>query len=724
MTRLSLSKTNFRAASQPTAATALGVPAALDLWQEATSPRLPGGLVDVAAILLFLRRNLVRILVVALAATAAGVGGCILLMNSYEATALVIIDPRDVKVTQTQDVLANIGPDTIAIESLVQVANSDGFLGRVVDRMNLMADPDYAGLGASDAVRRSATIDKLRGRLKIGRRGTTYLVDITAVTKDAERSAALANTVAGMLAEDQARLRSSSNTDAAAFLDEKLDTLRERLHTAEVASAALKAKLNITDAGQGGTLQERRIAELNQQLVLATARAAETKARIDELARAGTASPDRLPGSLQSAVLTGLRQDYARLTRQVAEQRSIYGDRYPGVQSLAAQVDDLRRQISAEAGRIVASTRSDAQEAAGRVATLTADLRRAQGDSGRQGSDRVRLDEIDREARADRTVYEQLLDRQKQLSELRGLTPTDVRVVSQALPPARPSRPKLPVLVGIFAILGLGAGCLAALAGEAGRRTLLTRRGAEKAVGVEVSGLLPRVPARGTAQSAPSPSLSPDLGPWMGDLSRIASPGGGQGRVVLVTSARPREGKTTVARNLARSVANVGETVLLLEASLPSQVAATTPFGLLDVVAQGCSPERGFIDVPHLGLTRLPFGGGRATRPESLDGTLGAGRLAAAIRTCRERFDVVVIDGPAIREAGYATTLAAAADLSLVVVEWDATPGADIVAALDRLRPDDVTLVFNKVDPTRYARYETGAALTPTRERAAVRPAA
>lgn len=707
MIRKAASKPMVQPIRPPFAPGGFAAPATLALWDEPSSPRPAGGLLDPRGALLFLRRNLLRILLVAGVVAVLGVGACYVLLNSFSATALVMIDPRDEKVTQTQDVLANIGPDTIAIESLVQVANSDDFLGRVVDRLNLMADPDFAGQGASEALRRSATIDKLRTRLKIGRRGTTYLVDVTATTKDAARSATLANTVADMLAASQANLRSSSNAGAAEFLDGKLDALRERLHTAEMASAALKAKLNITDAGQGGTLQERRIAELNQQLILATARAAEAQARVDELTRAGSAAPDRLSAALPSPVLAGLRQDYARLMRQAAEQRAIYGDRYPAVQSLAAQIADLRHQIAAEIGRLVAAARGDAQEAAGRVGALTADLRRAQADSGRQGSDRVKLDEIDREARADRTVYEQLLDRQKQLSELHGLTPTDVRVVSEALPSARPNRPSLSILAGVFALLGLGAGCFFALARETLRRTMVTRSQAERLSGVEVTGLVPLVPARAVQRPSGTPVLPPDLSPWMSDLRRLAAPSGAdQGRVVLVTSARPGEGKTAIARNLARSLAGSGETVLLLEASAPRQPPSSPQFGLLDVVAEGCAPDRAFVDVPHLGLTRLPFGGLGRARPEALDGTLSASRLSAVIGACRGRFDVVVVDGPAVREAGYATTLAATADLSLVVVEWDATDGADLVEALDRLRPDDVTLVFNKVEVRRYARYE------------------
>ncbi len=679
----------------------------LDLWDEAASPRMPAGSLDLRRIGLFLRRNLARIAATAALVTALGVAACLFILNGYAATALVLVDPRDTKVTQTQDVLANIGPDTIAVESLVQVTNSDGFLGRAVDRLGLMSDPDFAGKGATEAERRTSTIEKFKGKLKIARLGSTYVIGVTATTKDPERSAQIANTVAGMIVDDQSGLRSGSTTDAAAFLDDKLEALRVRLRTAETAAAALKAKLNFTDAGQGGTLQERRVAELNQQLLSATARAAQTKARVDEIRSAGSNAAEAFPTALQTAVLSGLRQDYARLTRQVAEQGAIYGARYPEVQSLKAQVADLKRQIAAEVGRMVAATRADAQEAAATLANLTASLAQARADSGRQGSDRVKLDEIDREAKADRTVYEQLLDRQKQLSELHGLQPSDIRVVSAALPPAQPSRPKLPVLIAAFAAVGLLAGLAFSLLRESYRGTVVTRGQAERLIGFEVAAVVPNVAPR-AGKGAGTPALSPDIGPWMEDVRRVAAPRmPGQCRVVFLTSARPGEGKTTLSRNLARSLAQGGDRVLLIEAAPPDQAPDTSRFGLLDVISQGCSPERGFVDVPHMGFTRLPFGRLEVAEPESLDGMLGTSRLSAAIRACRGRFDAVVIDGPAVFEAGYAATLAAGADLSLMVIEWDATDGAEVAEALDRLKPDQAALVFNKVDVRRYARYET-----------------
>src|SRR6202011_2870190 len=162
-------------------------------------------------------------------------------------------------------------------------------------------------------------LDKLRDRLSIARRGATYVVDISMKSSDAQKSARLANAAAKMMVDSESKLRSGSNQRAVDFIDSRLAQLRERVSSADAAIAKLKTELKITDAGQGEVLQERRVAELNQQLALATAHTGETRAVVDQLRGASLSSATALPASIQSLVLTSLREDYARLSRQAAE---------------------------------------------------------------------------------------------------------------------------------------------------------------------------------------------------------------------------------------------------------------------------------------------------------------------------------------------------------------------------------------------------------------------
>jgi succinoglycan biosynthesis transport protein ExoP len=319
----------------------------LELWDDGPGLNLRG-LLDPAAILLFLKRNLVLIAAVAAVVTVLCTLALWMLFDQYAATALVLVDPRDVKVTATPEVLSNIGPDSIAVESLVQVAKSDAFLGALVDQEGLAKDAEFARGASNEAAQRAAAIERLRSRLAIGRRGATYVIDVTMKSRDPQKSARIANAAAKMIVDKQVELRTNANQRAIDFLGGRLADLRKRVHDKEEAAAALKAELKITDAGPGELLPARRVVELNQQLVLAKAHTEEMRARLEQLRKVGAADMLDLPTTPEMTVLSALRQDSARLSQRVTEKEAVLGQRHPDVIALRAQVTDSRRQIAAE----------------------------------------------------------------------------------------------------------------------------------------------------------------------------------------------------------------------------------------------------------------------------------------------------------------------------------------------------------------------------------------
>jgi uncharacterized protein involved in exopolysaccharide biosynthesis len=149
-----------------------------------------------------------------------------LFFDQYSATALVLVDPRDAKATATQEVLANIGPDSIAVESVVQIAKSDGVLGALVDQQGLAKDPEF-NRGAEDAeTQRAAAAEKLKAKLSVARRGATYVIDVTMKTREPQKSARLANAVAKTIVDNQSQLRTGSDQRAIDFIGAKLADLR------------------------------------------------------------------------------------------------------------------------------------------------------------------------------------------------------------------------------------------------------------------------------------------------------------------------------------------------------------------------------------------------------------------------------------------------------------------------------------------------------------------
>ena len=689
--------------------------AALDLWRE--SPTRAYALVDPAAVWLFLRRNLARMAAVAALVTVLAFLVAYFIFNKYSATAVVMIDPRSAKITQGGGVLANIGADAIAIESLVQVARSEGFLGALVDQLNLTQDGYFGGRGGTDALKRLATIEKLGTKLTIIRRGTTYVIDVTATAPSPEQSARIANAAAQKILDDQTRLRSGTSATTAQEIASRLSELRGRVSRAEQAAAQLKARLKVTDAGQGSTLLERRVFELNQQLVLAGAQTAEARARYELLRKAGASAGENLPLATQSTVLSALRAEYARLSRQSADQATVLGPRHPEVASLNAQIGDVRRQIGAEINRMTASARAAFLESEQREASLSSQLKSAQAESGELGPELVKLGDLEREAKAERGVYEQLLNRQRELAQVKDLDPSDIRVVSPALPPSRTTPPPIALAAG-SAALGLLSGLAYALAREWRQDTLKTAAQAERLGGVEVLGFIPLVvppkkkdkeakkedkEAKKEDEKAPRP----DLAPWLADLCAelIPEESGEEGIALLIASTRRGEGRTTVAANLAAYLAQGGDRVLLIEADRQAHVKKPR-LGLLDVLQTGEDLQEALVEPSDASYTLLPFGGGALERPGDIGGLMSGVTMRAMLKLARQWFDIVVIDGPPALEAPYARLLAAQTDHTVFIIEWDKTSSADAEAALDRLDLRDTAVLYNKADVRRLSLYD------------------
>src|SRR5690349_18184218 len=145
---------------------------------ESAAPALIKGSLTVSGVLAFLRENGRRILTLALALFALGIIVLMVLPVRYAATALVVLDPRELRVTTEQDVLPGIGQDAAALQSQIEIAKSDGFLRPLIEQLKIADDQEISG-GERDT---SRLLEKFRSRLDISRRGLTYVIAITFIS--------------------------------------------------------------------------------------------------------------------------------------------------------------------------------------------------------------------------------------------------------------------------------------------------------------------------------------------------------------------------------------------------------------------------------------------------------------------------------------------------------------------------------------------------------------
>ncbi|MEA2821206.1 MAG: polysaccharide biosynthesis transport protein, partial [Bradyrhizobium sp.] len=248
----------------------------------------------------FLRMNGRRIISIALALFALGIVVLMIVPTRYAATALVVVDPREQRVTTEQDVLPGIGQDAAALQSLIEIAKSDGFLRPLIDQLKVAEDEEISG-GETEI---SRLLEKFRAHLDISRRGLTYVIAMTFLSKSPQRAAYYANAIAEAFVASQRQVRSEATDDAAGWLNSRLKILNDRLRASEDAVAEFKLQHKIVNAGRESTTQQLRVTELSQQVSAARLRTEEAKTRYEQAQRDLKANVD---GPVKQDLLSMLR---------------------------------------------------------------------------------------------------------------------------------------------------------------------------------------------------------------------------------------------------------------------------------------------------------------------------------------------------------------------------------------------------------------------------------
>lgn len=694
----------------------------------------------------------------------------------YTATSTVFVNLRRasaIESNQSQVETSNYGIDDGTIDSEAMLIQSDAILLRAVEKLKLTEDPEFApppstldrvkhifksassagGVSAKDAATARA-VDILKHRIKVARQGTTFIVEINASSQSPRKAALLANTIAEVYFDEQVRAKNDGTKIASTWLNGQIDELKSRVVASEKAVEDYRAANNLT-VSQGVTMNDQQLTDLNNQLIAARAQTAEARAKFDQaqqLSKSG-GDPGGISAAISSDVIARLRTQYAEIAKNEAEQLSKYGPRHPAVASVRAQLRDTQRLIDEEIKRILQSTRHDFDIARSREASLQQSLDQLQGVASSSGQAQVRLRELQREAEANRTLYESYLARYKESTAQQSLQLPDSRLVTTASVPLGPSWPKTTPILGIAIILGLGIGCVLAFLADYLDGKIKTLEQLETVAGVPALAALPLIGAgelaglakRGrnalgrydarTTKLLPA-ALQPPLmryavevpGTFFAEAIRSVrlvlqrTMRTHPVKVVLVTSALESEGKTTLAANLAQSLAILGIRTLLVDADLRSpqltrSLSPNAEAGLPEVATGQAHPDRAILTDPSTGLSILPSTTVR--HPEFVTELMFSERIVDIIDHYRDRYELIVIDSPPLVPLVDGRALAELADRIVLALAWDQTPAEVLTHTIELLAPvHDRILgtVLTSVDMSRlrfYDYYRSSAYLKP-----------
>ncbi len=403
-----------------------------------------------------------------------------------------------------------------------------------------------------------------------------------------------------------------------------------------------------------------------------------------------------------------------------------YGPNFPKVQREQAQLKEIETLMDNEKRNILEALGNDYNAARQREGLLTEALNEQKAEVNVMAQSLVEYNILKREAEANKTMYDGLLTKLKEANISAGLKSSNIRVVDPAMVPSHPSRPAKARNIGLSFLVGLVGGIGLALLREYLDNTVKTpddienlarlpalavvpaftnQEGAGRRVrflsGASSNGHEKRIEL--VAQHLPKSQMSEAFRALRTAL--LLSQADHPPQILLVTSALPREGKTTAAANLAVTLAQLGDRTLLIDADLRKpgvgrllNMTDGKYAGLSSYLAGVSSLE--LVAVPHPtipNLVAIPTG----PLPPNPADLLSSHKLADALRELRSQYKFIVIDSPPIMAATDAVILSVLADGVVLVVRSGETPKEAFTRARDLLTSVKCHLlgvVLNAVD--------------------------
>jgi succinoglycan biosynthesis transport protein ExoP len=648
----------------------------------------------------------------------------------YTATTQVLLEQREN--TPSLDAVVNdaLIRNYSYVDNQLAILGSDSLLRRVVIKERLAPPSTKESQAAAQnkddpASAEGAIIDgtnRLRGALAVSRKGQVAQVLNIAITwEDPVRAAQLANAVADAYVVDQLDARLESAKRASGWLSDRLIELRRQLRDSEEAVAKFREEHGLTRSGPTVALNDQQLADLNSKLIAARTDAAEKKARVDFLAdlAAGKKTLESVPDSMLSAssVMGALRAKLAEASQREADLLARYNSRHPAVVNVEAEKRDIARSIAAETERMAQTVRSEYALAKARLNAMEQSMREATGQGELDNDDAVRLRELERTTAVNKSLFEDFLQKARITDEQSTFRARDVRVIMPAQPGGQsfPNTRKV-LLIALFA--GLGLGVSGAVAMEMLKAGFTTPREVEEALGIPVLASVRQMKKNqlvkdGKSVPVPFYQMHYPLSPFSEairtlrsgiHMSDVDQPP----KVIHVTSARPGDGKTTIAMSLAISAAFAGLKVVLVDADLRHSSASRIvkleqEKGLVDLLIGAATVDNVLRFHKDLKLTVLPAGSKSLNPPD----VLGSERMKGLISRLRETFDYVVLDTPPVGPVVDSVIVANLADKTIFVVRWAATPRELVETSIQQVSTQKrvAGIVFNSVNQDRAKKY-------------------
>src|ERR1700676_827039 len=672
----------------------------------------------------------------------------------YEAVGSIAINKMDPVTFNLKDSSSSVEYyDPADMDTEVRILKSDLLALQVIRQLNLDKQPVEAGSKSPssplqlttdamqpDSARTSAVLASFKSSLQVALGPNTRIIEIRYRSPDKNVAARVVNTLANTYVEQNFKTRFESTMQASDWLSKQLVDLQIKVETSQEKLVKYQKEHEILGIDEKQNITTAKLDELNRELTSAESERMDKESvyRLvqagdsDSIAAAANVDGAARGSSANSALLEKLREQQADLKIQVAQLSTQFGPSYPKLAQLNSQLKEVDAQIQAEMRKVAARLRGDYLAAVQRESMLRSALEKQKQQANKLNESAIEYSLLKRDVDANRTLYEGLLEKLKEAGVTAGLRSNNFRIINAARVPTSPSEPNIPRNLLFASVLGVISGVGLAFLLENLDNTVRTPEQAQAISGLPSLGMIPlgsKSTSRGAAGKRLALTASKEVVETVTQVrpqsqmaesyralrtSLLLSNLGAPPKVIMVTSARPQEGKTTTSINTAIVLAQKGVRVLLVDADLrrPSihkTLGMGPRSGRSNVLTGSATLQQTITTSPILpNLFIMPAG----TPPPNPAELLASSNMRDLIVELRGLYDHIVIDTPPTLSVTDAVVLSPRADATILVIRSGQTTKPALRRARDILMQVNAHVagvLLNAVDltsPDYYYYYE------------------
>ena len=569
--------------------------------------------------------------------------------------------------------------------------------------------------GAEETAGESRAIDAFLANLKVSPVRNSRIVDVKFASTDAALSAQVVNTLARAYIDQNLEVKFTSSKEAADWLGGQLGEQRKQVEAAEAALQRYKEANDAISLEDRENIYVQKLGDLNTAVTRAKTDRLEKEALFNQLQaiQGNSTALDTFPAILSNPFIQQQKAEMADLQRQFASVQERLGEKHPEYQKVQAALRTAEAKLQGEIGKVVQSVRNQYLAARTQENSLMGALESQKREALSMNRKGIEYGVLQREVESTRQIYDSLMKRAKETGVSAELKSSNIRIVDAAERPRTPASPRrnFNMMLALFGGSMLGVGL--AFFFEYLDNRIKTPDEVKQYLGLPALGMVPALgdkPLHG-----PYPLLGAGTPPNFNEAFRtvrtnvLFSSAEEGSKTLLVTSTGPGEGKTTFACNLAVSLAQTGQRVLLIDADMRKPKVhdafnVNQEPGLSNLLVGGVKASESVRKSKVTGLWLLPAG---KTPPNPAE-LLGSQRFKEFLVSLKEHFDTIVIDSPPVMAVADAAVIAHRATGVVFVVGAEMTSRYAAKAALDQLenaRARFVGAVLNRVAIEKHSYY-------------------